>query len=82
MIFAIKVFVVCWVRSDQLRGFLSGHSIKYVTSCRISEMQSPDLSRDQTYTKFCVKQEILSSLYRAHYLSLFEKKGFFDTITE
>ena len=40
-------------------------------------MQSPDSSRDQTYTKFCVKQDILSSLYRAPYLSLFEKKGFF-----
>ena len=45
-------------------------------------MQSPDSSRDQTYTKFCVKQEILSSIYRAHYLSLFEKKGFFNTISE
>ena len=46
-------------------------------------MQSPDSSRDQTYTTFCVKQEILSSLYRADYLSLFEKKGFFlNTITE
>ena len=40
-------------------------------------MQSPDSSRDQTYTTFCVKQEILSSLYRADYLSLFEQKVFF-----
>ena len=52
-------------------------------SCRTSKMQSPDSSRDQTYTNFCVKQEILGSLYRAHYLSLFEKKkGSFNTITE